>query len=186
MTNKLFPGAVTIRGRCCVLIEDIVGSYFPECDDIVPFSDFKGIANFCSRHKLTQLRKQYPQVPVYGIWQIVFASYQDWNEELYAIYFDDNHYEGLFLLHKNSEFNSGRIAQGKALNPFAVSLANAQQIMLKEDEITFPNHPILTAVECEAQMRIRIYRIAVILIAGFMAATLLFFIMQWVTGYFYL
>ena len=156
---KLTPGLTRIQGQRCVLIEDTVSGSFPKHSDIVPVTYSNHVAIFCSYKHLVRVRRSHPpSTPVYGIWQIIFATQQVWKGRMFALYFNEMQDEGMLLLHEDGVFNSCRIKSGKVVSPLSIDLSEASHIDVKLDDLVLPSKPILTRDERETAIRIRTHR----------------------------
>lgn len=155
---SLVPGLTSIQGQPCFLIEDTLSDSFPDQPDTVPISYTNRQAVFCSRKHLHNIREKYPNVPVYGIWQLIFANQKQWPQGLFVLYFDLRQREGMLLLHEGADFNSCRIKAGKAVFPLPIDLSAAEPIQLDVATLKLPPHIVLTAEERETAMRVRMHR----------------------------
>ena len=166
---------VIVKQHTIVLIEDLVSDQFPDLKDIVPLSYRDKIAIFCSYKNLCRVREEFPGLPAYGIWQLLFASRYQFTENLYAVYFDTERQNGQFLLNTDNQFVSGKIVHGKALDVVNhIDLQTAKPIELTVDDLNLPDDPALTAEERD-RINVRNKKRAILSVtAGAVSAVLIF------------
>ena len=185
MSIDLIPATrIRLKNREFVLLEDVVDRRFPNDEDVVPISFQNKTAIFCCKENLDQIRKKYPSVLVYGIWQLILASRKYWPKALYAVYFDDDRQSGVFLHCKDGMFNSGSIVAGKLLSvTHEDNLQDAEIICLEADDLVFPRDPVMSRNERGIEIKNRYRKVAVVLVSGITVGILSFWgmseFLQW-------
>ena len=150
------PGAVVnVCGRRCVILRDAVAHTLPPSDDIVVIDRCDGKMIYCALSVLKRAREQYPRLPAYGFWQILFHSgLVNQSERLQAIYFDQN--SGQYLYQEGSKVAfTGEIRDRKLIATAGYTLAdnvivgNAAAIRCETQRLRLPRTMVLSFEERE-------------------------------------
>lgn len=162
--NCFRPGVVvTIDGRPCVVLRDVVASKLPLVDDVMVLEQFDAKMVYCALSELKHARERHPRLPAYGFWQILLCSgLVEKTRRLQAVYFDEG--DGQYLYQdKTSSTFTGEIRDNELIAAAGHTLAPARIHAISCDvvQLRLPAKAALSFEEREHMRSARKLRLAV-------------------------
>ncbi len=151
---------VEINGQTVVLASDPIPA---SAEDVLPSSIPLAPAlgqpkTYIAENSIRILRNEHLGIPIYGAWQMLFASglIQLGTESLYAYFTNEDHSHGSYLVVSPSGQFSGSIMGGHALASPGMSIDLSRAIVLGMDrlaDLTLPLMPAMTPMEIATARR---------------------------------
>ncbi len=142
--NDIVPDHLyRIRGKDCVFLPDAIAPVLPPLgQQIVVLEDRPEGIVFCSSERLKEARRTWPEVQIYGYWQMLLASgFVDRDAPLQAVYFSDQSTGQYFFRDSGRRVGAtGEIREGRPLDITGrkILLSKARRITPKLQQICLP------------------------------------------------